>query len=101
MIRGIYKENQDFGGRAFFGFQAPSTGSDTDKNGHGTHVASTVGGVLYGVAKKTTLIAVKVLGDNGSGSNAGVISGIDWVTNNAKGKCTAKYFFILKISLLF
>lgn len=61
---------------------------NTDCNGHGTHVAGTIGGRLYGVAKKSTVIAVKVLSCSGSGSNAGVISGVQYAanTNNRKGK---------------
>lgn len=59
-----------------------------DGNGHGTHVAGTTGGTTYGVAKRTNLIAVKVLGAEGSGSNAGVLAGIDWAVNdmNSKGR---------------
>jgi subtilisin family serine protease len=51
-----------------------------DCNGHGTHVAGTVGGATYGVAKAVTLVAVRVLDCNGSGTWSGVIAGIDWVT---------------------
>jgi len=75
---GIFVEHEDFVGRAKFGWKAESLWSDTDKNGHGTHVASTTMGIKYGVARRATSIAVKVLGDNGSGSNAGVIGGVDW-----------------------
>jgi subtilisin family serine protease len=53
-----------------------------DCNGHGTHVAGTVGGSTYGVAKGVTLIAVRVLDCSGSGTNSGVIAGIDWVASN-------------------
>jgi len=76
---GIYVNNVDFSSRASFGFKANSLWSDTDGNGHGTHVASTVIGRAYGVAREATAIAVKVLGDDGSGTNAGVIAGVDWV----------------------
>jgi subtilisin family serine protease len=48
-------------------------------NGHGTHVSSTVGGKIYGIAKQVRLVGVKVLGDDGSGSTAGVIAGIEYV----------------------
>eukprot|EP01064_Diplonema_japonicum_P016768 TRINITY_DN247_c0_g1_i1.p1 TRINITY_DN247_c0_g1~~TRINITY_DN247_c0_g1_i1.p1 ORF type:complete len:395 (+),score=131.32 TRINITY_DN247_c0_g1_i1:63-1247(+) len=58
-------------------------GSNTDVNGHGTHCASTSGGIRYGIAKASTLIAVKVLGDNGSGTTAGVIAGVQFVADNA------------------
>ena len=53
-----------------------------DCNGHGTHVAGTVGGTTYGVAKAVTLVAVRVLDCAGSGTNSGVIAGVDWVTGN-------------------
>jgi len=76
---GVYVEHSDFQGRAKFGFKAQASWSNTDANGHGTHVASTSAGKLYGIAKKASIIAVKVLGDNGSGSNAGVIAGVDYV----------------------
>jgi aqualysin 1 len=57
-------------------------GSGQDCNGHGTHVAGTVGGATYGVAKGVTLIAVRVLDCSGNGTNSGVIAGMDWVTSN-------------------
>lgn len=53
-------------------------------NGHGTHVSATIGGTKYGVAKKTTIIGVKVLGDDGSGSNSGVIAGLQWAADHAE-----------------
>jgi len=82
---GIFLEHEDFdNNRAQFAFKAEPQWSNTDGNGHGTHVASTIGGVRYGLAKKCDLFAVKVLGDNGSGSYAGVIAGIDFVTGKAK-----------------
>jgi len=75
---GIMLTHNDFAQRAVFGFKSQASWSNTDANGHGTHVASTVGGNAYGIAKGVTLIAVKVLGDNGSGTTAGVIAGVDW-----------------------
>jgi len=78
---GIYVENVDFQGRAKFGYKALPSWSNSDANGHGTHVASTVGGATYGVAKKVHLVAVKVLGDNGQGSDSTVIAGIDYVAS--------------------
>eukprot|EP01127_Copromyxa_protea_P000232 TRINITY_DN10208_c0_g1_i1.p1 TRINITY_DN10208_c0_g1~~TRINITY_DN10208_c0_g1_i1.p1 ORF type:complete len:402 (-),score=111.57 TRINITY_DN10208_c0_g1_i1:125-1303(-) len=80
---GIYIDNYDFEGRATFGFKAKSSWSSTDANGHGTHVASTSIGKVYGVAKAATAIAVKVLGDDGSGDNAGVLAGIDYAIERA------------------
>jgi subtilisin family serine protease len=77
---GIQLSHTDFGGRAVTGYDAIDGGSADDCNGHGTHVAGTVGGSTYGVAKDVSLVAVRVLNCAGSGTNAGVIAGIDWVT---------------------
>jgi len=81
---GIYLANSDFTGRAVFGFKSNAAWSNTDNNGHGTHVASTVAGIQFGIAKGARLIAVKVLGDNGSGTTAGVIAGVDWTLGNSQ-----------------
>ncbi len=78
---GIRTSHTQFGGRASAVFDAFG-GSGQDCNGHGTHVAGTVGGSTYGVAKSALLRAVRVLDCNGSGSNSGVIAGVDWVTAN-------------------
>jgi len=83
---GILADHVDFEGRATFGFNTVSGSSNTDKNGHGTHVAGTIGSKTYGVAKKTNLIGVKVLGDDGSGSNSTVIAGIEWALRDARAK---------------
>lgn len=80
---GIRTTHTDFGGRAIWGTNTTGDGIDADCRGHGTHVAGTVGGTAHGVAKATTLVAVKVLDCNGEGSYAGVVAGIDWVTANA------------------
>ncbi|WP_030487602.1 S8 family peptidase [Micromonospora chokoriensis] len=80
---GIRFSHNDFGGRATSGFDAVDGGSADDCNGHGTHVAGTVGGSAYGVAKAVQLVGVRVLNCSGSGTNAGVIGGVDWVTANA------------------
>ena len=80
---GILTSHSEFGGRASGGFDAVTAGgSAADCNGHGTHVAGTVGGAQYGVAKGVSLVAVRVLNCGGSGSTSGVIAGIDWVTAN-------------------
>ncbi|WP_327033393.1 S8 family serine peptidase [Micromonospora ureilytica] len=80
---GIRFSHNDFGGRATSGYDAVDGGSADDCNGHGTHVAGTVGGSAYGVAKAVQLVGVRVLNCSGSGTNAGVIGGVDWVTANA------------------
>ena len=80
---GVRRTHTQFGGRAFIGFDAIGDGQNTnDCNGHGTHVAGTVGGSTYGVAKAVRLYAVRVLSCSGSGSTSGVIAGVDWVTAN-------------------
>jgi subtilisin family serine protease len=79
---GIRLAHAEFGGRAVSGFDAVDGGSADDCNGHGTHVAGTVGGGTYGVAKSVSLVAVRVLNCSGSGTTAGVIAGIDWVTGH-------------------
>jgi subtilisin family serine protease len=81
---GIRKTHTDLGGRATTGIdEITSGGTADDCNGHGTHVAGTVGGSSYGVAKGVQLVAVRVLDCNGSGTTAQVAAGIDWVTANA------------------
>jgi subtilisin family serine protease len=77
---GIRLDHSDFAGRAVSGYDAVDGGSADDCNGHGTHVSGTIGGSTYGVAKGVSLVAVRVLDCSGSGTNAGVIAGIDWVT---------------------
>ncbi|HVT44610.1 MAG TPA: S8 family serine peptidase [Thermoanaerobaculia bacterium] len=80
---GIRLSHSDFGGRAVTGFDAVTSGGTADDcNGHGTHVAGTVGGTTWGVAKNVTLWAVRVLSCSGSGTTSGVIAGVDWVTAN-------------------
>jgi len=78
---GILTSHTQFGGRASNVFDAFG-GSGTDCNGHGTHVAGTIGGSTYGVAKSSLPRGVRVLNCSGSGSNSGVIAGVDWVRQN-------------------
>lgn len=78
---GILTSHSQFGGRASNVYDAFG-GSGTDCNGHGTHVAGTVGGSTYGVAKAVRLRGVRVLNCSGSGSWSGIIAGMDWVRNN-------------------
>jgi subtilisin family serine protease len=80
---GILLSHTQFTGRIGNGYDAVTSGGNAnDCQGHGTHVAGTVGGTTYGVAKQVTLHPVRVLNCSGSGSNAGVIAGMDWVANN-------------------
>jgi len=83
---GIYTAHEDFDGKASFGFDAVdgALSKKTDGNGHGTHVAGTIMSKTWGLAKGASAIAIRVLGDDGSGTNAGVISGIEWAANQAK-----------------
>ncbi|KAF9978777.1 hypothetical protein BGZ73_000424 [Actinomortierella ambigua] len=80
---GINIGHQDFGGRATAGANYISGSPNTDQNGHGTHVAGTIGGTRFGVAKRVNLVGVKVLNAQGSGSFSGIIAGMDWVTQRA------------------
>ncbi|KAH0586743.1 hypothetical protein H2248_007954 [Termitomyces sp. 'cryptogamus'] len=80
---GVYINHVEFGGRARWGATFGGYVS-MDKNGHGTHCAGTVAGSSVGVARAASIIAVKVLGDNGQGIVSDIISGLDWVYNQAK-----------------
>ena len=84
---GILASHTDFGGRVAAGWTAVTDGNGTtDCNGHGTHVAGTVAGSTYGVAKSATLVPVRVLDCSGSGYNSDVVAGLDWiVANHAAG----------------
>lgn len=87
---GVHISHEDFGGRAVHGYDAVDGDDDaSDGNGHGTHVASTSAGEAYGVAKEADIVGVRVLDNNGSGTTAGVIAGVDWVTENADGASVA------------
>jgi aqualysin 1 len=80
---GIRYTHNEFGGRAFLGYDSIGDGRNgNDCNGHGTHVAGTVGGAVYGVAKSVRLYSVRVLNCQGSGTTSGVIAGVNWVTSN-------------------
>jgi subtilisin family serine protease len=80
---GVRSDHVEFGGRVTGGFSAITLEpTPEDGNGHGTHVAGTVGGSTYGVAKAVKIVPVKVLSATGSGTNAGVIAGLDWAVLN-------------------
>lgn len=80
---GIRASHQDFGGRVLSGATAINDGRGTDDcNGHGTHVAGTIGGATWGIAKSVRLVPVRVFGCTGGSSNSTIISGIDWVRAN-------------------
>ncbi len=80
---GVLLSHSQFTGRVGNGYDAVTSGGNAnDCNGHGTHVAGTVGGTTYGIAKGVTIHPVRVLGCTGSGTNSGVIAGMDWVANN-------------------
>jgi subtilisin family serine protease len=81
---GIRKTHSEFGGRAVHGVDTttPIGVTSDDCHGHGTHVAGTIGGSTYGVAKSVRLVAVRVITCAGTGLNSGVIAGVDWVTGD-------------------
>ncbi|GLZ34772.1 serine protease [Lentzea sp. NBRC 105346] len=81
---GVRISHSTFGGRARNGYDFVDNDSVAqDGNGHGTHVAGTIAGSQYGVAKGASIVGVRVLDNSGSGTTAGVVNGIDWVAKNA------------------
>ena len=87
---GILGTHNEFGGRVGDGVSTvPNSTTTQDCNGHGTHVAATVGGRTYGVAKEVTLHPIRVLNCRGSGKTSDVIAGVDWVTANHKSPAVA------------
>jgi subtilisin family serine protease len=87
---GVRITHSQISGRAVNGYDAVDGDNVAqDGNGHGTHVATTIAGTTYGVAKKAKIVAVRVLNNAGSGTTAGVIAGIDWVTANHSGPSVA------------
>ncbi|KAF9563017.1 hypothetical protein CPC08DRAFT_742016 [Agrocybe pediades] len=86
---GINTAHVEFEGRASWGATMPVNDEDEDGNGHGSHCAGTIASRKYGVAKKANVIAVKVLGSNGSGSMSDVVKGVAWAAKSAKAKADA------------
>ncbi|WP_405642333.1 S8 family peptidase [Streptomyces sp. NBC_00019] len=87
---GVRITHAQISGRASYGYDAVDGDTTaSDGNGHGTHVATTIAGSTYGVAKQAKIVAVRVLDNAGSGTTAGVVAGIDWVTANHSGPSVA------------
>ncbi|WP_207717512.1 S8 family peptidase [Caenimonas soli] len=87
---GIRPDHVEFTGRLLAGYDTVGDGNGTnDCNGHGTHVAGTVGGTTWGVAKGASLVPVRVLDCAGSGAWSGVIAGMDWVANSPQRPAVA------------
>lgn len=80
---GVLASHSEFAGRVAAGWTAVADGrGSSDCNGHGTHVAGTVAGTTYGVAKAATIVPVRVLDCSGSGFNSDVVAGLDWIAAN-------------------
>ncbi|MFE0022539.1 S8 family serine peptidase [Amycolatopsis sp. NPDC059021] len=87
MDTGVRTSHAEFEGRASVGFDAIGdgwNGQDCSTFGHGTHVAGTVGGATYGVAKKVKLVSVRVLSCENVGATSQIIAGVDWITQHAQ-----------------
>lgn len=87
---GIYAEHGDFGGRAQVGTDTIGDGGEgVDCHGHGSHVAGTIAGTTWGLAKAANVYGVRVLDCQGSGTTESVVAGIEWVTENAQKPAVA------------
>jgi aqualysin 1 len=98
---GVRFSHSEFQGRATSGPDFYDDDDDSsDCNGHGTHVAGTVGGKTYGVAKDVDIVGVKVLSCGGSGDVSMAIAAVDWVTANAEGRAVMNmslhYFSVIQ-----
>ncbi|KAI6087768.1 subtilisin-like serine protease pepD [Hypoxylon rubiginosum] len=99
---GVLTNNTEFGGRAIKGYNAwDGTESFDDHFGHGTHVAGTIASNSYGVAKKATVVDVKVVRSYGYSTVAHVLDGINWVVNNATGTPGRAAKSVINMSLAF
>jgi subtilisin family serine protease len=96
---GVRITHQDFGGRASYGPDFVNNTTSDDCNGHGTHMAGTVGGAVYGVAKGVKLVSVRVLGCDGKGTASAAIAGLDWVAKNHAPVSIANLSFSGPLSL--
>lgn len=97
---GILSSHTEFTGRFVAGYTAILDGRGTDDcNGHGTHVTGTTAGTTYGVAKGATVVPVRVLDCNGSGSISGVTAGIDWVTGQTQSTALVAVPMVANMSL--
>ncbi|KAK2871892.1 Transcriptional coactivator, partial [Arthroderma sp. PD_2] len=81
---GVDVNHEDFEGRAIWGSNQVNDGDNSDGSGHGTHTSGTMVGKQYGIAKKAKLVAVKVLGNDGSGPTSGIVAGINWSVEHAR-----------------
>jgi subtilisin family serine protease len=91
---GVRATHQDFGGRAGGGYDFVDNDTDpSDGNGHGTFVAGEIGGAKHGVAKRIKIVPVRVLDNNGAGTETSILAGLDWVTRNARKPAVAVLAF--------
>jgi subtilisin family serine protease len=91
---GVRATHQDFGGRVGGGYDFVDNDTDpSDGNGHGTFVAGEIGGAEHGVAKRIKIVPVRVLDNNGAGSDTAILAGLDWVTRNARKPAVAVLAF--------
>ena len=79
---GVYRRHAQFGDRVVSGFDATGEGTTNDCVGHGTHVAGTVAGRTYGMAKAARIVPIRVLDCHGSGTKGQLIAGLDWLVRH-------------------
>ncbi|KAI1497900.1 peptidase S8/S53 domain-containing protein [Biscogniauxia marginata] len=84
---GVRTTHEEFEGRATFGYDATNDSFNGDENGHGTHVAATIAGKTFGVAKKANIISVKILkGPKARGKVSQMVDGIHWAVEDIRGR---------------